>query len=160
MAKFPLILWLLLLAGCSFRSSLPHYPLSLQECPKSHGEGRERGIYPVELPDYFIDDRFPYREGEKFGYLPRRFARSLEDFATHCALNYLGGCLYPWECDRQPEERVRIEIEEFYYDKGRKVVILIARVNGREYRIEEKVEEDPLQGALRAYRRLLHQIGR
>ncbi|MRI83394.1 MAG: hypothetical protein C6I00_03145 [Nitratiruptor sp.] len=155
----PLLFLALLLAGCTIKPSPPPtYHLPLARCPQ--GPTRSLGLYPISLPDYFIDDRFPYKRNGLLGYLRASFAPAPETFATRCALRWLGACLYPWECSSQPKKRLKIEIEEFYYDMDRGEILLQGSINGSPIEIREGVHEDPIEAAFRAYRRLLELAGR
>lgn len=147
----------LLFLGCSIKQKEFRY-LSLQQCQKA--PWKDVGVADVELPDYFIDDRFPYRENGVLGYLEERLARNPSFFLTNCAAKMLGGCAYPWECEKKPKKIYRIKIEEFYYDRQRNKIVLIAQIDHKEFRIEKEVRSDPLHSALIAYKKLITQIGR
>jgi len=130
----------------------------LQQCQKT--PWKDVGVADVELPDYFIDDRFPYRENGVLGYLEDRLARDPSSFLTSCAAKMLGGCVYPWECRKKPKKIYHIKIEEFYYDRQWSKIVLIAQIDHKEFCIKEKVKSDPLRSALAAYKKLITQIGR
>ena len=152
-----LLVMALLFLGCAPKSERFFY-VSLQQCRQK--PWRDVGVYEVELPDYFTSERLPYRQGEYMGYLERKLARDPALFLSRCAVRELGGCLYPWECDGKPGRIFHIRIEEFYYDKDAGLIRIEAKEGKNFYRIAEPVERDPMEAALRAYRRLLAQIGR
>ena len=154
--RFVLFIFLLF-GGCAFKDPQFRY-ISVQECKLAPWS--DRGVFEVQLPSYFIDDRFVYKEGHKLGYLQERLARDPQRFLSECAVRELGACLYPWECDARPKQLLHIEIEEFYYDLPKKEVVLIAFVNHRRYEVKEPVKEDVIEAAIKAYKKLLAQIGR
>ena len=147
----------LLFSGCALKEPQFRY-FSLQEC--TIAPWSDRGVYEVELPSYFIDDRLVYKKGDKLGYLQEKLARDPQRFLSECAVRELGACLYPWECDKRPKELLHIKIEEFFYDVPRNRVVLVALVNHRRYDIEEPVKKDVIDAAVRAYKKLLAQIGK
>ena len=157
MKKLILVVCVLFFWGCSIKQENFRY-LSLQQCQKT--PWKDVGVADVELPDYFIDDRFPYRENGVLGYLEDRLARDPSSFLTSCAAKMLGGCVYPWECRKKPKKIYHIKIEEFYYDRSKDVVILIASEDHKEYLIKKRVNGDPLKSAFDAYKELIAQIGR
>ena len=147
----------LLFAGCSLKEPQVRY-FSIENCHLN--EWSQRGVYEVELPSYFDGERFVYKKGNELGYLEQKLAHDPQKFLSECAVRELGACLYPWECDERPKELFHIKIEEFYYDVDRRKIVLVAMVNHRRYKIEEPVSKDVMKAALRAYKKLLAQIGR
>ena len=152
-----LIAALLLAAGCSIKPQSYRY-VSLERCHEA--PKRDLGLYEIELPDYFIDERLPYKEGERLGYLEQKVAREPREFLSRCAAKALGACLYPWDCEKKPAKILRVRIDEFYFDRAKGEVVIVAAAGGQRYRVAQPVEDDPVAAALRAYRRLLAQIGR
>ncbi len=152
-----LLVVMLLFGGCTLKKPEFRY-VSIDHCTLK--PWKNRGVFEVELPDYFIDDRFVYKEGERLGYLEQKLARDPQRFLSECAVRELGACLYPWGCDKRPKELYHIQIEEFYYDKDRKRIVLIAVLNYRRYTIVEPLKNDPIKAALKAYKKLLAQIGK
>jgi hypothetical protein len=149
---------LLFFAGCSVKEPGPYRYVSLEQCEVA--QPRDMGVGEVELPDYFVDRRFVYKEGEGLGYLEDRIARDLQEFLTRCAAKELGGCAYPWECDKKPKKVVKIRIDEYYYDKDRGAVVLVLDADAETVRVEEPVRGDVITAALRAYKKAIAQIGR
>lgn len=149
---------LLLFAGCGTKELGPYRYVSLERCEVA--QPRDLGVEEVELPDYFVDDRFVYKDGEQLGYLEDRIARDPQEFLTRCAAKMLGACGYPWECDKRPQKVVKIRIDEYYYDKERDAVVLVLEADGEMVRVEEPVRGDVITAALRAYKKAIAQIGR
>jgi len=149
---------ILFFAGCSVKEPGPYRYVSLEQCEVA--QPRDLGIEEVELPDYFVDERFVYKEGTLLGYLPQRIARDPADFLTRCAAKKLGGCAYPWDCDKRPQKVVKIRIDEYYYDKDRGAVVLVLDADAETVRVEEPVRGDVITAALRAYKKAIAQIGR
>ncbi len=147
--------WIVLIAiffaGCASKG--PEIYTSVRECPLH--EPRDLGVYEVELPDYFIDDRFVYKDGTRLGYLSERFAADPEQLFTRCAVRMLGGCLYPWECQKRPRKVVKIEIEDFFYDKRNKQIYISALIDKRRAKVWLPVRGDVITSAMEAFRKLL-----
>ena len=145
----PWIVIVLLFAGCV---SKPSYFVAPPLCKATRIE--DIGVI-VTFPPYLIDDRLPLKEGERMGYLSRRFCCDLEEFISRCLVQKMGGCLYPLGCESEPKRVEKIAIEELYYDKKRDAIFLQAVIGGKERKIVKNVTNNPYLTALEAVQELL-----